>query len=448
MRGLRSTIALLVVLGGLFAYIYFVTWKQPAGGADSEQEKVFASVEADKIEELRVRSESGDTTTLEKGSEGWTVVDPLSTRAQDSEVSGITYALASLDVTRVVDENPGSLAAFGLDAPRIEVAFKASGDEKQRRLLIGMKSPTGAGLFAKRDDEPRVFLIPAYQETTFNKSTFDLRDKTVVKFERDKVDRIVVSGADRTLELAKREGDWRLTRPIEAPADYGAAEGLVGRIQNAQMKSIVTEAAGAADLRRFGLDKPSLTATVHLGSATAALLIGGPSEEGSVYAKDASAPLVVTIENSVVDELKKSADDYRRKDLFAFRAYNAGRVEVARDGQTIAFEKVKAGDTEEDRWRRTSPNAGDPDKQKMSVFLAKLESVRATSFVEAGSTTGLDSPTMSVYARFDDDTKEERVRFRKTGDSVYAAREGEAGAATISTTEFDELTKALDEVAK
>ena len=29
MRGLRSTIALLVVLAGLGAYIYFVTWKKP-----------------------------------------------------------------------------------------------------------------------------------------------------------------------------------------------------------------------------------------------------------------------------------------------------------------------------------------------------------------------------------------------------------------------------------
>ena len=29
MRGLRTTIGLVVVLGGLLAYIYFVTWKQP-----------------------------------------------------------------------------------------------------------------------------------------------------------------------------------------------------------------------------------------------------------------------------------------------------------------------------------------------------------------------------------------------------------------------------------
>ena len=41
MRGLKSTLALLVVLIGLGAYIYFVTLNQPADGGTGQQ-KVFA----------------------------------------------------------------------------------------------------------------------------------------------------------------------------------------------------------------------------------------------------------------------------------------------------------------------------------------------------------------------------------------------------------------------
>ena len=67
MRGLRSTIALLVVLLGLAAYIYFVTWKRPdAADATSKQEKVFTALESDKIEELKVRAEKGDQTAVVK----------------------------------------------------------------------------------------------------------------------------------------------------------------------------------------------------------------------------------------------------------------------------------------------------------------------------------------------------------------------------------------------
>ena len=70
----------------------------------------------------------------------------------------------------------------------------------------------------------------------------------------------------------------------------------------------------------------------------------------------------------------------------------------------------------------------------MSVFLAKLESVRATTFVDSAAKTGLDSPVMTVYAKFDDGKKEERVKFGKAGDSVYASRAGDSGAAKISPT--------------
>src|SRR5437899_13045031 len=115
MRGLRSTIALVVVLGGLFAYIYFFTWKQPENALTSNKEKLFSSIQADKIEEIRVKSESGDTTTVKKQKDGWQVVSPVVAAAQESKVSGITSALSWLEITRVVDEHPTSLTDYGLE---------------------------------------------------------------------------------------------------------------------------------------------------------------------------------------------------------------------------------------------------------------------------------------------------------------------------------------------
>src|SRR5204863_3097153 len=114
MRGLRSTIALIVVLAGLSAYIYFVTSKQPESAGGPKQEKVFASIQADKIDDLRIKSESGDTTALKKGDAGWQLVEPAAAPADESEVSGITSALAQLEIVRVVDENPADLKDYGL----------------------------------------------------------------------------------------------------------------------------------------------------------------------------------------------------------------------------------------------------------------------------------------------------------------------------------------------
>ena len=450
MRGLKSTLALVVVLAGLGAYIYFVTWKQPAGAdTGKKQEKVFASLESDKIEEIKVSSAGGESTTLKKDSGAWQMTQPMAVKADDTEVTGIASALSSVELTRVIDENPTNLNDYGLSNPRIQLDFKATGDKDYRKLLIGEKSPTGSDLFAKRNDEKKVFLIPAFQESSLNKSTFDLREKTLLKFDRDKVDAIDVAAAGKTTAFAKQGTDWKITKPLDVRADFSAVEGLVGRLQSAQMKSIVTETPTPEDLKKYGLDKPDASVNVKAGSATATLVLGGKTPENTVYARDLSKPTVVTVESSLADELKKGSDEYRRKDLFEFRVYNATRVEITRNDQTTVFERVKGqGENAQDKWRRVSPNAADADKDKVEGMLSRLSNMRASSFADSTSKTGLDKPAMTVAVKFEDGKKEERVTFGKDGDTVYASRPGEPGAAKTDTTDFTEVNKSLDELAK
>src|SRR6476620_3517206 len=234
MRGLGSTIALVLVLAGLSAYIYFVTWKKaPDGGASSTQEKVFVGFDADKVDELKVTSEKGDETTLKKTNGTWQLVAPVMAAADESEASAIVNALGQLTVVRVIDENPTDLKDYGLAKPRFQVEYKGAGASAARRILVGDKSPTGSDLFAQRNEDKRVFLIPAGQESTFNKSTFDLRDKVILKFERDKVDGIGVTADGKTMQLSKDNMDWKITQPLQARADYGSVEGLIGRLQTA-----------------------------------------------------------------------------------------------------------------------------------------------------------------------------------------------------------------------
>jgi Domain of unknown function (DUF4340) len=451
MRGLKSTIALIVVLAGLGAYIYFVTWKQDASGdsSTSKQEKVFAGLETDKIEEMKVKSEKGDTTTLKKANGTWQMTAPIAANADQSEASGITSGLGQIAVVRVIDENPADLKDYGLATPRIEIDFKAAGDKDFRRLYVGDKSPTGGDLFAKRNDEKKVFLIPAFQESSFNKGTFDLRDKTLWKFDREKVDTIDIAAAGKPLAFTKGTGDWRIAKPVDARADFGAVEGLVGRLQSAQMKSIVADDAPAADLKKYGLDKPEVTVNVSSGSAKATLLVGGKGDDNTVYVRDASRPAVMTVETSLVDELKKGADDYRRKDIFEFRSFNANRVEITRNGQTVAFEKSKGqGENAPDVWKRVAPTPGDVDKDKIDSLISRLSNMRASSFVASDAKTGLDKPAMSVVAKFDDNKKEDRATFGKNGEDVYASRPGEPGAAKVDASDFTEINKTLDEIAK
>jgi len=454
MRGLRSTIALLAVLLGLGAYIYFVTWKRPEGGAEVAKERVFVSLDADKIDEIKVKSESGDTTTVKKTKATWQVAEPIMVKADDMQAGAIATNLSTLEATRVVDENPVDLKEYGLDSPRITIEFKASGDKTYgdyHRLFIGGKSPTGGDLFARRDADKRVVLVAGYTEPIFNRSTFDLRDKAVLAFDREKVDRIAVSATTSkplSIELAKEGPDWKLTKPIAALADYSAVDSLLNRVQMTAMKSIVTEQATPADLKKYGFDKPQATVVLSAGGTSSSLVIGGKATGDDGYVRDASKPTVATADGTLLKDLQKGPDDYRRKEIFAFRAYATDRLEFTRDGQSIVFEKVKAQGQTPEKWRRVSPTPGDADAPNMETLFVRLESLRAASFVNSAAGTGLDKPSLTVYAKYEDGKKEQRVTLAKAGTDAYASVPGQPGAAKFPVADFDELMKALDAVSK
>lgn len=442
MRGLRSFIVLLVIAVGLGAYVYFVESKRPADAGET-RDKVFSGVEADKIEEIAIKSESGDRTTLKKSGSDWQIVQPMAAKPDPAEISGLTSNLSSLEVQRVIDEHPSDVAEYGLAQPRVDVTFKAGG--QQHTLHIGRKTPPGTDLYARIDDQKRVFLISSYLDSTFNRGTFDLRDKTVLSLNRDAIDALTIAAPDRTLKVTKSGSDWRVAEPVNARADVSAIESLISRLSTLQMKSIAApEMKSAAE---FGLDKPAATVTIGTGSSQATLLVGTSAAEGTVYAKDASRPMVFTVDTSLLDDLKKDTAEFRQKDLFDARSFNATRLEIVRGDQTAAFEKTKTKDKdgkEEEKWRQVAPTARDVDASKMESLLSAVTQLRATGFADPKAKTGLDKPEMSITVKSDEGRRDEKVAIGRSGGDAYAQRAGEPGAAKVDAASIDNIIKALE----
>ena len=435
MRRLATTIALLVVLGGLVGYIYFVDSRNEPVDPNAKP-KAFVDLTTDNIEEIEFRSPDGQTSRVQKVGDNWQLVEPVKTEADTGVIGTVTSNLGTLEVQRVVDEAPADLAQYGLNPPRLDVAFRLSGQKEFQRLLVGDKTPTGGDLFAKRGAEKRVILSATVLDSIFAKTPFELRDKAILRFERDKADGVeVVSGASTT-QFARNGTDWRIVKPATARADYAAAEGLLTRLSSTHMLKVVSESAD--DLRMYGLDRPSMTATVTSGSSRATLLVGRTSDDGGYYAKDAARPVVFTVEQALASDLGKDMAEFRRKDVFDSRSFSTSRVEVRRGSDTMTFEKSEAdGKT---TWRNAAGQ--NVDTAKVEEALTKLSGLRADSF-QSSSPPVMTNPVAVVTIRFDDN-KTEAVSFGRSGNDVFAGRADEPGAARVDTSLFDEAMKAVD----
>ena len=83
MRGMRFLILLIVAIP-LGWYAYYDSKKGPVDDTP-KKDKVF-TVEPDKIDEIEVKSESGDRTTLRKKGSDWEIVQPQGRRAHAGDV--------------------------------------------------------------------------------------------------------------------------------------------------------------------------------------------------------------------------------------------------------------------------------------------------------------------------------------------------------------------------
>jgi hypothetical protein len=474
MRGGRSFLVLLVIALGLGAYVYFYESKHTPSDAP-KKDKVFTA-DTSKIDTIEVKAASGETTTIKRNGTDWQIIAPETMDADPSAVATLVSTIESLEISRSVDDNPKSVKEFGLEPPKYSVAFKVAGDSTFHRLNVGDKTPTGADFYARVDGQPRLLLIGAFNGDSLNRTTFDLRDKTVLKFQRDGVDAITLEGgAGPALALARKADEWHLTAPVSAKADFGSVDGIVGQVAQARMKTVEMAAAAPAaagqppamtpaDLKKYGFDKPQESATLGAGSTRATLQIGAKKDDASVYARDLARPLMVfTVDNTLLSGLQKKPDDLRVKDVFDFRSFSAQSIDFTIDGQTYSFAKEKAPPkpaatpaatptpspttTPEpvDTWKLKKPTAKDVDQAKMTDLLGDFSNLRADKFVDKPQPTGTE---IVVVAHFGDagSPKEEKVTLRKMGDVVQAIRQGDSGAAVISTADFDKAVAQLKEL--
>jgi hypothetical protein len=402
-------------------------------------------VESGDISTIAVDAEDGQRTVLEKREDRWQLVEPLASNVDITEVVALTSGLASLEIQRVVSEpeDTPDLSLFGLAPPRLSVGFEAAALDT--RLLIGELTPTGGDLYATVEGSNRVFLISGYLDGTFNRTTFDLRDKTILDITQNQVSGLEITSAEQAIRLRKANNAWSLVEPFQAHADLGVADGLVGRLSTGQMAAVVAEETD--DLSPYGLAPPRMTVTVNLGASAATLLVGDGAADGTVYVRDTARGLVFTVEGSLADDLEQDTQAYRRKNLFAFRPFNAARLEVHRAGARHVFERIETPSEEDDTvWRRTEPNPAEVDATVLDDLLGQLSNLRAEEFLPSRDGTGLDSPVSTVVVTFDDPAVEERVTVGQVGDDVFAVSGDEVGAARLDRRAWEAALTALGQL--
>ena len=416
--GLFTAIGLLAVLGGL------IWWSNKHPTVDTKSTPPagpkLISVDAKQIDDIKILKSGSEPIELAKLADSWEMVKPMPMHADQDAVGMITSNLATLNADRLIDEHPGNLGDFGLANPAIEVDFTVKGGKSQK-LLIGSDTPANTGTYVKLEGDPKVYTIPIFTKSFFDKIPVDLRDKRLLTFNQDKLTSVSVAGKGAAVEFGKNaQGDWQITKPKPMRADTLLVDDLIRKLKGANMDISSTDAP-----EQFAKADKIGTASTTDNSGTQTIEVR--KNKDNYYAKSSAVTGIFKLAGSDLgDAFTKGVEDYRNKKLFDFGFNEVSRLEV----NGTAYLKST------DKWISGSNQY---DAASVQSVVDKLRDLTSTKFSD--KMAGTQALTICVISG--DNHRTEKVTFSKDGDSYDAQRDGEPAVYVVDAKDFDDLRKAI-----
>jgi hypothetical protein len=366
--------AVILIAVGTFYYVYEVRQGPEREKIEGRKGRVFTAEPAD-VTQVELKR-PGDTVSLTRDGAGWKMQAPVKTGADRAAVDDTVASVVTAKMDREIAPAPAALAEFGLDKPAAEVTLTLK-DGKRLALALGGKNPTGVWVYAKEKDKPAVFVLPDGVLRDATKSVADLRDKTVLAFDKKDVTALDLARGGETLSLAHADGRWTLTRPASFPADADAVSDFLDKLQTSKVKEFVAEAS--ASLESFGLARPTRV-DVSTGKdkdrATKSVLLGRVDDaKKGVYAMRPGETSVLLLPEDLWKALPKTVAALRDKSLVEFDQAKVTRVDIESPKGAVSLAR------DNERWKITAPEALAADQVEAGAILGKLRELRAQAFL-------------------------------------------------------------------
>jgi len=427
----KTTIILFAVFLALLAFVLLFEFK--GKGKKDEEEKLLA-LSSDDVQKVTLKKEN-ETITFQKDEEGeWLITEPLEAKADKYEVDRLADDFSDLKIERVVEEEPKEIEKYGIPQKEISLWFKDK--DKPIKILIGMENPLGNTFFAKRDDEPRVVLIPSSLKSLMEKTLFDFREKNIFKFETDDVKSVKLRAKDTRWQASKKGEEWFFRNPVKALAEASKIDNILSSLSGLKAKEFVSEEKKKVDVKKYGLDRPQYEITLGMPLENQEVIFSLHKEEDKLYATTSLSPKIVEAEDNILSDLEKDAEELREKKVASFYSWKASRLHLKKG--EIDWELVK---DEEDNWHFESPLKEEADKSKIQTFIRKIESLEADEFIDPPLSLedyGLDIPQAEVKIWIEEDEDEEKA---KEITVFIGSEDKEAKKVVVKNARFDYIFK-------
>jgi len=203
--------------------------------------------------------------------------------------------------------------------------------------------------------------------------------QNVVKFDRNKINGIVIQNGDEKIEMRRRDNRWRLETPIKDQTDSSLIENLLSDLENWQRDGTISAKEIEADknkLTEYGLNKPKLRLKLIGQDRPPEILFGKDAAlEGKMYVRFEDSRETFLAGQSVKKDIDKKPEEFRDRKLTDLITAQVSRIILKMPAGEMELQK-KA-----DHWEIVKPLRARGDDQKINDLIAQITTARIQQFV-------------------------------------------------------------------
>lgn len=338
----RNTALLALVAAALGAFVWFYEVRGSERRAEAEEHAklLFPDLEADAVTAMEIVATGGEAVRLERREGTWFLTRPLESPADDNTVSGMVSALAQIASEGAIEE-PQAAEVYGLGEGAKQVRFETA--QGAHTLLLGHKTPVDYNTYARVDDGSRVYTVPSYRAGSFERALLDLRERRVMRFDREAAVKIDARWPGGGVVLEKHGDAWQLTSPIEGPADEQTVDDLLANLTFLRADGFVDD-PGPDD--ESGFEEPAFAVSVWTRAGESeelseSHLVMGAAMPGAVRRVRGAEASLYEVASERINDFERRVAAYRFRTLGDFTA-SAATTLVIEFPATPGAERITA----------------------------------------------------------------------------------------------------------
>lgn len=414
----KKTLGMLVVFIALFFVAHYTLTKKEQTDEKEEAEKKVYDIKSSDVTQLEIKSEAG-LFAFKKDAEGnWGIEKPFLAEADSPKINGIIKNIEDLEIAKTIEIKDQDLKIYGLTKPKIELKFKVKGDEQEKSILLGNKSPDDKTQYVlKGADKTKVCLAGLSLDNVSDNKLKDFREKKIFKFKKDDVNKVSIKNKLGKFELAKQE-NWQIEKPIKFAGDKIGTEKAINAIANLKVEEFASEKA--KNLGKYGLKNPEIKAEFELKDSKLAVSVSKKGEK--YYLKRGDRENIYEINESVFKNLNIKLADIIKKKLVEVDTDKVKKIKLTLDSKT----KLNFSKNEKGKWIVEDPEMFRVKESKIKAVLRQTKSLQIDELKKTSAKNldkyGLVNPSKMIYLITEDDKKvgiKVGKSFKKDKDTFY-----------------------------